>query len=174
MRHERHHLLGLVGRQPRRRLVEQQEARRRRERDGQLELPLLAVGDLAGRLARLLAEPHLPQHRERPRVELRIAVGPAPREAAPGLLPGEGRQPDIVQERQRGEDAGALERARDAEMGDRRAGGVPAMSRPSKMIRPDVGASCPVSRLKNVVLPAPLGPMTECSEPGLDLERDRR
>src|SRR5207249_494400 len=44
-------------------------------------------------------------------------------------------------------------------------GGVPAMSCPSKTIRPDVGASCPVSRLKNVVLPAPLGPMTECSEP---------
>src|SRR5713226_6397311 len=39
------------------------------------------------------------------------------------------------------------------------------MSRPSKMIRPDVGANCPVSRLKNVVLPAPFGPMTECSEP---------
>src|SRR6266545_4094198 len=44
-------------------------------------------------------------------------------------------------------------------------GGVPAMSRPSKTIRPEVGACCPVSRLKNVVLPAPLGPITECSEP---------
>src|SRR5438445_11020561 len=44
-------------------------------------------------------------------------------------------------------------------------GGVPAMSRPSKTIRPDVGASCPLSKLKSVVLPAPLGPMTECSEP---------
>src|SRR6266581_4342398 len=44
-------------------------------------------------------------------------------------------------------------------------GGVPAMSCPSKTIRPDVGASWPVSRLKNVVLPAPLGPITECSEP---------
>src|SRR5499426_2747449 len=44
-------------------------------------------------------------------------------------------------------------------------GGVPAMSRPSKMIRPDVGVCCPVSRLKKVVFPAPLGPITECSEP---------
>src|SRR6185503_5785897 len=44
-------------------------------------------------------------------------------------------------------------------------GGVPAMSRPSKRIRPEVGACWPVSRLKNVVLPAPLGPMTECSDP---------
>ena len=46
-----------------------------------------------------------------------------------------------------------------------RCGGVPAMSRPSKMIRPDVGACWPVSKLKNVVLPAPFGPITECSEP---------
>src|SRR5262249_3086486 len=46
-----------------------------------------------------------------------------------------------------------------------RCGGVPAMSRPSKTIRPEVGASCPVSRLKKVVLPAPLGPMTEWSDP---------
>src|SRR5215510_9815884 len=44
-------------------------------------------------------------------------------------------------------------------------GGVPAMSRPSKMIRLDVGVCCPVSRLKKVVFPAPLGPITECSEP---------
>src|SRR5437879_10114075 len=44
-------------------------------------------------------------------------------------------------------------------------GGVPAMSRPSKTIRPDVGASGPVHELKSVVLPAPLGPMTECSAP---------
>src|SRR5262249_35044708 len=44
-------------------------------------------------------------------------------------------------------------------------GSVPAMSRPSKMIRPAVGECCPVSRLKKVVFPAPLGPITECSEP---------
>ena len=44
-------------------------------------------------------------------------------------------------------------------------GGVPAMSRPSKTMRPAVGASCPVSKLKKVVLPAPLGPITECSAP---------
>src|SRR5260370_17844376 len=44
-------------------------------------------------------------------------------------------------------------------------GGVPAMSCPSKMIRPEVGVCCPVNRLKNVVFPAPLGPITECSEP---------
>src|SRR4030095_14661212 len=46
-----------------------------------------------------------------------------------------------------------------------RCGGVPAISWPSKRIRPDVGASCPVSKLKKVVFPAPFGPITECSEP---------
>src|SRR3954463_14377382 len=39
------------------------------------------------------------------------------------------------------------------------------MSRPSKTIWPEVGAKVPVSRLKSVVLPAPFGPMMECSEP---------
>src|SRR5262245_30887168 len=46
-----------------------------------------------------------------------------------------------------------------------RCGGVPVMSRPSKRMRPEVGPCWPVSRLKNVVLPAPLGPMTEWSDP---------
>src|ERR1700730_2647922 len=44
-------------------------------------------------------------------------------------------------------------------------GGVPAMSRPSNTMRPAVGAICPLSRLKKVVLPAPLGPITECRAP---------
>src|SRR3954471_24609966 len=33
------------------------------------------------------------------------------------------------------------------------------------MIFPEVGAKVPVSRLNSVVLPAPFGPMIECSEP---------
>src|SRR5688572_9154634 len=43
--------------------------------------------------------------------------------------------------------------------------GVPAISRPSKTMRPEVGVCWPVSRLKNVVLPAPFGPITEWSDP---------
>src|SRR3954464_2434082 len=39
------------------------------------------------------------------------------------------------------------------------------MSLPSKTIWPEVGGKVPVSRLKSVVLPAPFGPMMECSEP---------
>ena len=37
--------------------------------------------------------------------------------------------------------------------------GVPVMSRPLKRIAPVEGASTPESRLKKVLLPAPLGPM---------------
>ena len=43
--------------------------------------------------------------------------------------------------------------------------GSPVMSRPLNRMRPPDGGSTPVSRLKNVVLPAPLGPMTERSSP---------
>ena len=40
------------------------------------------------------------------------------------------------------------------------------MSSPSNTIRPEVGVRNPLIRLKNVVLPAPLGPMTARSSPG--------
>src|SRR4029453_3725993 len=38
-------------------------------------------------------------------------------------------------------------------------GASPVMSRPSSTTAPASGLRCPVTRLKNVVLPAPLGPM---------------
>src|SRR5436190_2830026 len=41
-----------------------------------------------------------------------------------------------------------------------RCGGRPVMSSPSNTTRPPVGTSTPVRQLKNVDLPAPLGPMT--------------
>ena len=37
--------------------------------------------------------------------------------------------------------------------------GRPVMSSPSKMMRPLVGRSTPVRQLKNVLLPAPFGPI---------------
>src|SRR3954463_10117189 len=40
------------------------------------------------------------------------------------------------------------------------------MSRPAKWMVPEFGASCPVSWLISVVLPAPLGPMMACNSPG--------
>src|SRR5579862_3682355 len=47
----------------------------------------------------------------------------------------------------------------------RRAGKSVVMSSPSKTIRPDVGWRNPLMRLKKVVLPAPLGPITARSSP---------
>src|SRR6185436_797182 len=38
-------------------------------------------------------------------------------------------------------------------------GGKPVMSAPLSRTRPEVGRSTPVTQLKNVLLPAPLGPM---------------
>ena len=44
------------------------------------------------------------------------------------------------------------------------------MSSPASTMRPAVGASTPVSRLTKVVLPAPLGPISACRAPPLELE----
>src|SRR5882724_877038 len=43
--------------------------------------------------------------------------------------------------------------------------GIPVMSAPSNQMRPEVGAVSPEIRRKNVVLPAPLGPMIDRSSP---------
>ena len=47
----------------------------------------------------------------------------------------------------------------------RRAGNRLVMSSPSKKMRPELGRRNPLIRLKNVVLPAPLGPMIARSSP---------
>jgi len=39
-------------------------------------------------------------------------------------------------------------------------GGWPVMSLPLSRMRPEVGRSTPVTQLKNVLLPAPFGPIT--------------
>ena len=44
-------------------------------------------------------------------------------------------------------------------------GAAPVTSRPAKTMRPEVGGSAPVMRLKRVVLPAPFGPMIERTSP---------
>ena len=48
----------------------------------------------------------------------------------------------------------------------RSSGGSGVMSLPSKTIAPAVGAKSPLTRLKNVVFPAPFGPMMARSSPG--------
>ena len=46
------------------------------------------------------------------------------------------------------------------------------MSRPSKVMVPEVGGKNPLIRLKKVVLPAPFGPMIAHSSPFATLQRD--
>ncbi len=46
-------------------------------------------------------------------------------------------------------------------------GAIPATSSPSRRMRPRLGFTRPVSTLKNVVLPAPFGPMMPCSSPSV-------
>src|SRR5262245_27726886 len=48
-----------------------------------------------------------------------------------------------------------------------RSGGSPVMSSPSSRMRPPVGRSTPVTQLKNVLLPAPLGPIRARISPGM-------
>ena len=48
----------------------------------------------------------------------------------------------------------------------RSSGASALMSLPSNRIEPDVGANRPLTRLKNVVLPAPFGPMIARNSPG--------
>lgn len=74
------------------------------------------------------------------------------------------RQPDVFQHRQVGEDVGDLEGAADAEMGGAVRGQIGDVST-FEQIRPPVTDRLPLSRLKNVVLPAPFGPMMEWKDP---------
>ena len=53
-----------------------------------------------------------------------------------------------------------------------RSGGSPVMSSPLNRMRPEVGRSTPVRQLKNVLLPAPFGPMMARISPRADLEVD--
>src|SRR5215217_7814401 len=48
-------------------------------------------------------------------------------------------------------------------------GDRPAISTPLSRTRPESGFSAPVIRLKNVLLPAPLGPITAVSDPSAKL-----
>ena len=48
----------------------------------------------------------------------------------------------------------------------RRCGGKRVTSRPKSVIRPSLGGSSPLIRLKSVVFPAPLGPMMARRSPG--------
>ena len=168
---ERRHPRRLAGVHAGRRLVEQQQLGLAGQRAGQLEAALVAVRQVLGGIllvaarqadqleqlarpvpGRLLLDAHrrqLQQRRPPARLHARVAPDHHVGEHGHGA-----EQPDV------------LERAADAELArSRAASGRPAMALRRTRCRPDVGSSMPVSWLKKVVLPAPLGPMSDTIEP---------
>src|SRR5262249_58738864 len=95
-------------------LVEQQESRLRRQRHRDLELTLLAVGEIGGRDLAARAEPHRLERLLRRLAKRAFLAGRAPESEAGAAmgLDGEGR---VVEGRQLGKDARDLKRSGQAE-----------------------------------------------------------
>ena len=74
--------------------------------------------------------------------------------------------------RHRAEGLGDLEGAARRPGARSRAACRPTSSRPSSRIEPASGASWPLTMLKQVVLPAPFGPISASSSPAAELEAD--
>ena len=162
--HQLAQLLGLLRVHPGRRLVEQQQLGVGRQRTRDLEAALIAVGQVHRQLAVALEPDEVQQlaplldrafssrlHERRVQDHAREARAHA--RVHPHL--------DVLERGHRAEQLDVLERARDAGLGDEvgaLGGDVLAVER--RRVR-CVGLYSPVMQLKNVVLPAPLGPISE-------------
>src|SRR5215470_12512206 len=82
----------LGGREARRRLVEQQHLRRARERQDQLDLTLLAVGELSRHLSGAIGEPPLGQQRLGALAEMAVALAASMYREARGVEPLDGEE----------------------------------------------------------------------------------
>ncbi len=109
-------LQALLGGHARRRLVEEQQPRLERDRDGQLEPLLIAVSEGAGQVLRARVEPDQAEHLARP-ADLQ-GTGRAPRVPC-GAAMGEESHLEVFEHGEVGEDAGDLKRAADARAGHR-------------------------------------------------------
>ena len=103
-------------------LVEQEHLRLGADRAGDLEPPLVAVGEVARRAIGLPGEPEELEQRERLLVQLALAT-PEPRARDDGPEQRAGHVPldgdlDVVEHRQVAEQPDVLERPGDAEAGD--------------------------------------------------------
>ena len=166
---QRDELAPLGRRQPGRRLVEQDQARRAGERHADLELALLAVREIRRRARRRCAtgararagrsSPALEAWPGRGRQKLKRPLA-TPRTAR-------NRLSRTVRSRNSSEDW--YVRRRPLRM--RSCGGSSVMSSPKKWIRPEVGGKSPVMALKSVVLPAPLEPRMAYFSPAADRQR---
>ena len=148
------------------RLVEQQHFRIERQRGGDLERALAAIGQLDRHPVGERGQADIGDQRHRPLVEAVERRGRAPeieRAAAAALQARCARFPARS-------DAGTRRRSGTSapgRAGRRRPAACAVMSWPLKMMRPRVGLRNLVSRLKQVVLPAPFGPIKAWMVPRL-------
>ena len=152
----------------RHRLVQHEQPGRRHDGPGQLEQLALAARERAGVVGRLLAQPDpaRPARRHAPRARPpapSIATASAPRRTARPVAPcaprrtlssTDSRGNTLADWKVRTMPAWAIAYA-----------GLPARSWPSNLQLPPSARSKPVSRLKNVVLPAPFGPIRATMRP---------
>ena len=132
---------------PRGRLVEEQVPRPGGERPGDLDPPLVSVGQRLGEAVGERRDPELLEHP--------LAVGARP---APGDPPGPERAGlDVLERRQPAEQADVLERADDASAGRLVRHARRAPCRRSRSARSS--AEAPERQLSSVVLPEPFGPI---------------
>ena len=177
---ERRHRLDLDRVHPGGRLVEQEQLRLGGERAGDLDPPLLAVGEVLHPLAhggrRARPARGAPPRARGPPAPRRAAAGSPRSRAASDSLPAQVlADDDVVARGQLREEPDVLEGARDAERGDAVRARARGRARPSKLDRAGASAaSRPETRLMIVVFPAPFGPMRPCTSPGATSKARRR
>ena len=123
----------------------------------------------ADTIARLVLQPQHLHHLSRPVAH--AGRGSGDQVAPLAAMRGDGGH-QVLRHRQRRKDARDLERAADAAPDDRGAASAGDVLARRTGSRPASGRNAPEIRLKNVVLPAPFGPITAVSEPAGKLERD--
>ena len=149
------------------RLVHQQQPRRVGERHRELEALQVAVGELAdGRSACAL----MPTRASSASRLGDCGAVATPQSRASRRACDSRTVCTFSRTRHRREGRGDLEGAADAQPPDLRAAARPAMSRPSRRIVPVSGRIWPFSMLKQVLLPAPFGPISASISPAASAE----
>ena len=161
--------------EPRRRLVEQQHRRLGHQRPPDLDQPALAEAEVLDRLVGDVAEPEQRRAPRRSARSRRRAACPSPIRSFQSR-PSPRRTRSAISRCSRtvelGEQLDALERAADAAPGPLGARAGRLTSSPSSSTVPRSGRSTPSTQLKNVVLPAPFGPISPTRSPASTVEVD--
>ena len=159
---QRRHPLRLFLRHPGCRFVEKEKLRAAGKGDPDLEVPLETVGELRGPVVFLLDQVQSFEDLRHPVIDIAEIVDVPPEVVDHFRCLG--RQPHVFKNAQLWENVGDLVRPANAPPGDDD-GGRRVIFVPLNQISPRVGGILPAMRLKNVVFPAPFGPMTDLSSP---------